>query len=116
MKVVSARWIVTEKEKEGGKVCKARLVARGFLEKNENNKECEAPTCTNEGHKIVISTIKRNMWRVRSLGNKTAYLQGKIIEKEVYLQPPKKAKTDIWKLRKAVYGLKNAARSWYNRL
>ena len=117
MKVVNARWIITEKEKEGGKICKARLVARGFLEKNENNMECEAPTCTNEGLKIVISTIKRNKWKVRSLDIKTAYLQGKVIEREVYLQPPIEAKTDkIWKLRKAVYGLKDAARSWYDSL
>src|SRR5215469_6208977 len=106
MKVINVRWIVTEKEKKGGKMCKARLVARGFLEKNENNMECEAPTCTNEGLKIVISTIKRNMWRVRSLDIKTAYLQ-----------PPKEAKTDkIWKLGKAVYSLKDAARSWYDSL
>ena len=90
---------------------------RGFLEKNENNMECEAPTCTNEGLKIVISTIKRNKWKVRSLDIKTAYLQGKVIEREVYLQSPIEAKTDkIWKLRKAVYGLKDAARSWYDSL
>src|SRR5215469_15881591 len=52
MKVVNARWIITEKEKEGGKICKARLVPRGFLENDKNNIECEAQTCTNEGLKI----------------------------------------------------------------
>src|SRR5215469_1813317 len=87
IKVVNARWIVTEKEKEGGKMCKARLVARGFLEKNENNMECEAPTCTNEGLKIVISTIKKNKWKVRSLDIKTAYLiykEKSLKEKYIY--------------------------------
>ena len=79
--------------------------------------EYEAPTCTNEGLKIVISTIKRNLWNVRSLDIKTAYLQGKVMEREVYLQPSSEANTDkIWKLRKAVYGLKDAARSWYDSL
>ena len=33
MKVVNARWIIMEKETEGGKIGSARLVARGFLEK-----------------------------------------------------------------------------------
>ena len=47
---------------------------------------------------------------VQSLDVKAAYLQGKEIERVVYLRPPKKANCDgLWKLRKTVYRLKDAA-------
>ena len=51
---------------------------------------------------------------MKSIDVKTAYLQGDRIEREVYLKPTKKANTDkIWRLKKTMYGLKDAAQAWY---
>ena len=36
-KIISTRWIVTEKMKEGKNICKARLVERGFEEQKDEN-------------------------------------------------------------------------------
>ena len=48
---------------------------------------------------------------------KTAFLQGKLIERTVYVRPPKEAQTNkVWKLRKCVYGLADASRYWYLKL
>ena len=113
-KLVSTRWIVTEKEKEGKRICKARLVARGFEEKEEDMKT-DSPTCASETLKAFLSLILKHGWKTKTLDVKTAYLQGKEISRTVYLQPPEEAKTDkVWKLRKTVYGLKDAARAWYD--
>ena len=117
MKVIKTRWIITEKMKEGKKFCKARLVAKGFMEREEEVPECEAPTCATEGLKVVLGIIKMNGWEVRTMDIKTAYLQGDLIERDVYIVPPiDKNRGMVWKLKKAVYGLKDAARKWYDSL
>ena len=60
------------------------------------------------------SVIKREGWRVRSLDVKTAFLQGKTIERTIIVKPPWEVKTNkLWMLNKAVYGLKDAAIFWY---
>ena len=66
-----------KREKEGGKIWKARLVAKRFTEKLGNKYECEAPTCSTEGLKMVVMVIKIFEWNVKTLDMKTAYLQGK---------------------------------------
>ena len=45
---------------------------------------------------------------------KSAFLQGKPIEKDIYLKPSKEAHTKkIWKLDATVYGLGDTQRPWY---
>src|SRR5215469_3243478 len=116
MKPLTTRWVITEKEKEGGLFVKARLVARGFLEK-EKDLQCEAPTASPEGLKIVLSVILMNGWTLQSIDIKTAYLQSHSINRDVYIHPPKESNTGgLWKLKKPIYGLKDAARAWYDSL
>ena len=114
-KTVSTRWIITEKMKNGNKICKARLVARGFEEKG-GDLTTEAPTCAAETLKICVAKIVERNWKIHSLDIKTAYLQGDEMKRVVYLKPPVEAKEGkvVWKLRKTVYGLKDAARAWYD--
>ena len=45
---------------------------------------------------------------------KAAFLQGVLIDRDVFVQPPREANTSkIWKLKRTVYGLNDAPRSWY---
>jgi hypothetical protein len=112
-KALSCRWIVTKKTKEGKEICKARLVVRGF-EEEPCEFRTDAPTCSTETIKICVSVICCKGWKCRSLDIKTAYLQGDPVERTVFVKPPKEAMTNgVWKLRKAAYGLKDAARVWY---
>ena len=48
---------------------------------------------------------------------KAAYLQGDVIERDICLRPPPEYDNGrLWKLKKAVYGLCDAARHWYLRV
>ena len=48
---------------------------------------------------------------------KIAFLQGKVMERVVYVRPPQEANTNtVWRLRKCIYGLADASRYWYLKL
>ena len=54
-----------------------------------------------------------------SLDIKTAFLQGRGFDKEVLLEPPMEANVPtghVWRLRKPLYGLKEASLKWYESL
>ena len=54
--------------------------------------------------KMCLSVIKREGWRIKSIAVKTAYLQGKIIERTIVVKPPREAKTEkLWMLRKGLW-------------
>ena len=53
-------------------------------------------------------------WVVKCLDIKSAFLQGKEIQRVLHLKPPVEANTDkLWLLRKTIYGLNDASRKWY---
>ena len=80
-------------------------------------RKTDSPACTREGVRIALETIASCKWDLKSLDVSTAFLQGKIMEREVHFQPPKEANTDnLWLLRKCVYGLMDASRYWYLRV
>ena len=113
-KTMSVRWVITNKLKEGKMTCKARLVARGF-EESDQGMEKEAPTCAAEAFRLGLAIILMKGWQVQTLDVKTAYLQGEEIQRDVFVKPPVEAKTrGIWKLKKTIYGLKDAVRAWYD--
>ena len=117
-KCISARWVCTLKQTENGLIPKARLVARGFEERSDNiNKE--SPTCSKDSLRVVLGIINQMKWQLNSIDIKTAFLQGKSIEREVYLIPPPEAKSPsdyVWSLKKCVYGLSDASLKWYQRV
>ena len=115
-KCVSVRWVITPKVIDGQMKIKARLVARGFEE--VPNFRTDSPTCMRESIRIVLSVIASNKWKLQSIDYKTAFLQGNLIDREVYLKPPSEFRNanKIWKLKKTVYGLADAPREWFLRL
>ena len=54
-------------------------------------------------------------WEAKTIDIKAAFLQGEKIQREVLLKPPAEAKAGkkIWRSKKGVYGLNDAARHWY---
>ncbi len=114
---VSCRWVITEKYKEGERFVKARLVARGFEEAEINDIRKDSPTCGKDSLRLCLTLFASMEWQINSLDVKAAFLQGNPIEREVFLVPPKEAKTNkMWKLNKTVYGLADASRTWYLRV
>jgi len=116
-KLISTRWVITTKEKDGAIVTKARLCARGYedLEVDKNN--TNSPTCSKETIRVALAIIAANGWSCKSLDVKSAFLQGKPIERDIFIKPPKEAKTDkVWRCKKSVYGLNEASRHWYDKV
>ena len=116
-KYISTRWVLTEKFVNGNKTTKARLVASGFEEDHLAKLRTDSPTCGKESLQIVIAIIITNGWEINSLDIKSAFLQGKEISRDLFVKPPKEAKTDnFWKLLKTVHGLNDASRTCYLRV
>ena len=89
-------------------------MARGY-EESKKDIRSDSPTCMKDSVRMRLAIAAGKGWKIKSLGVKAAFLQGKAIERELFLKPPidfrKKGK--IWKLNKVVYGLCDASRSWY---
>lgn len=113
---ISMRWVITRKLLKEKPVTNARLVARGYEEDTERLKK-DSPTCSRESVHLVIFFSRCYGWKCCSVDVKGAYLQGNEINRVVYLRPPDEFNNgNVWKLRKTVYGLADAAHMWYKRV
>ena len=115
----SVRWVCTIKQSNNNLIPKARLVVRGFEEINRHELNKESPTCSKDTLRTVVSTAKQKKWKIKSIDIKTAFLQGELVSREIYVTPPVEAnvsKGTVWKLNKCVYGLVDAPRLWYKRV
>ena len=111
---LSVRWVCTEKMIDGKIKTKARLVARGFEEVQKA--QSDSPTGNKDTLRIFLAIISSRGWSCRSIDIKAAFLQGEKFDRQVFLKPPKEANAvsgSLWKLKKCVYGLNDAARVWY---
>ena len=100
---------------DGKQSVKARLVLKGYQE--DDSFRTDSPACKRESVRLALAILATSKWKLRSIDFKTAFLQGKPIERVVHVKPPKEAKTSkLWKLNKTAYGLKDAPREWYLRL
>ncbi|KAG7547985.1 Integrase catalytic core [Arabidopsis suecica] len=122
-KTVSSRWIFTIKYKSNGEIerYKARLVARGFTQTyGADYKETFAPVAKLHTVRVVLSLATNLSWELWQMDVKNAFLQGEL-EDDVYMTPPPGLEDTIdpgkvWRLRKAIYGLKQSPRAWYHKL
>ena len=111
-KAITTRWVCSEKD---GNV-KSRLVARGY-EDEAMKERVDSPTCSKSNLRLALAISSSKQWRINSLDFQSAFLQGEDVTSDIYLKPPKEANTKkLWKLRKHVYGLKQASRKWYNKV
>ena len=118
-KAIGVKWVYKVKVNPKGEVVryKARLVARGFLQRQGiDYEEVFAPVARLETVRVVVAHASLRGWKLHQLDVKSAFLNGDLQE-EVYIdQPPgfvvKGSESKVFKLRKALYGLKQAPRAW----
>ncbi|GJV56352.1 retrovirus-related pol polyprotein from transposon TNT 1-94 [Tanacetum coccineum] len=121
--VITLKWIYKVKLDELGGIIKnkARLVARGYRqEEGINFEESFAPVARLEAIRIFLAFATHMNMVVYQMDVKTAFLNG-ILREEVYVsQPDEFVDPDnpnhVYKLKKALYGLKHAPRAWYDML
>ncbi|VDI35391.1 Hypothetical predicted protein [Mytilus galloprovincialis] len=113
-KLMSTRWVITEKKMNGERKVKARLVVRGFEEENEV--KSDSPTVHKESLRLFLAIASTSEFDIHSIDIKAAFLQGKEIDRIIFVKPPKELSSDkpvAWKLNKCVYGLIDASRNWF---
>ena len=119
MKLLSSRWIFRKKtEADGSTRYKARLVARGFMQREGvDYTDTYAPVARLPTIRTMLVLGLQNQHHIRHLDVTTAFLYGDLVE-TVYMAPPDGVKVPtnhVLLLRKSIYGLKQAPRCWNTR-
>ena len=101
-------------EKKG---IKARLLARGFEEDSSNILK-DLPTCTKKSARLILTLLASDKWPCNAIDIKSAFLQGKHIERPLLLIPLSEFQEEniVWKLKTCIYGLSDASGKWYLRV
>ena len=114
-KTMGSRWILTMErdDSNNNSVPKARLVVKGITESLDRIDK-ESPVVSREVIKVFLSVASISGWTTKSIDIKTAFLQGKPLEREIFIPSPTgNVKGKLWKLLKPVYGLQDAPKQWY---
>ncbi|GJS27836.1 putative ribonuclease H-like domain-containing protein [Tanacetum coccineum] len=122
-KVIGTKWVFRNKRDERSIVVKnkARLVAQGFRqEEGIDYDEVFAPVARIEAIRLFLAFASYMGFTVYQMDVKSAFLYG-TIEEEVYVhQPPgfvdPAHPNKVYKVIKALYGLHQAPRAWYETL
>ena len=81
-----------------------------------NFKEVFAPVARIESVRLLLALAAARGWKVHHLDVKSAFLNGELAEKEYMQQPPgfviAGEEHRVLRLRKALYGLRQAPRAW----
>ncbi|KAI5960606.1 uncharacterized protein KGF55_004499 [Candida pseudojiufengensis] len=123
-KILTCRWVNTIKNDSLKKMkYKSRLVARGFTQRANHEfdwTELYAPVTTLTNIRILLNLAINKDYKINHLDIKCAYLNSKITSPEdIYMYAPIGVSIRpnyCWKLKKAVYGLRQSGWCWYKML
>src|SRR6201988_5570594 len=117
-RIIKNRWVFDLKS-DGQK--KARLVAKGFSQvEGINYDEIFSPVVRFETVRMMIALVALKGWHIRGRDVKTAFFYGEL-EEELYMEQPEGFKVKgqegkVMRLKRAIYGLKQAALAWWTAL
>ncbi|GKD99500.1 putative ribonuclease H-like domain-containing protein [Tanacetum coccineum] len=122
-RAIGTKWVYMNKKDEKGIVIKnkARLVSQGYIqEEGIDYDEVFTPVARIEATRLFLAYASFKDFVVYQMDIKSAFLYGKT-EEEVYVcQPPRFEDPDfpgrVYKVEKALYGLHQAPRAWYETL
>ena len=118
-KCIPTKWVVTEQSSSGkNEPYKARLCIRGDLESGKGDIRADSPTASKEAIKLALIISANEGFTVKSGDIKSAYLQGELLKRKVFVKPPKEAKTEgkLWLLLQGAYGIVDGGRLFYLKL
>ena len=114
-KIIPSTWNVVLKDVNDKESVKARLCARG--DKEVGVAKSDSPTVTRQALRLLLTMAASRKQKVFSLDFKGAYLQGQLLDREVYMSPPSDMRESnpnlVWKVRKRLYGFRDSARGWF---
>ena len=130
---MGCRFVYKLKTDDGGvniKRWKARCVVRGFMSRpgiDHDEEELYAPVLAYDSFRTLLAISAGKGWGARQIDISNAYLQGRLVGKDgkqqyIYVQDPlsrkcpKTGKPYFLRLKKPLYGLKQAGRRWQEEL
>ncbi|GKA88264.1 retrovirus-related pol polyprotein from transposon TNT 1-94 [Tanacetum coccineum] len=121
--IIKVKWIWKNKIDAENKVIrnKSCLVAKGYGQEEEIDfEESFAPVARLEAVRIFMAYAAHKNFPIFQMDVKTAFLNGPLQE-EVFVQQPNgfvdpDFPNHAYRLKKAIYGLKQASRAWYDKL
>ena len=122
-KAIGVKWIYNIKRDNSGEIVryKARLVAKGFSQvRGVDFEKVFSPVARADSIRIIVAMAAQFKWKLHHLDVKSAFLNG-YIEEDIYVDQPEGfiqagKESYVLKLRKAMYGLRQAPRARYSKL
>ena len=119
IKCVGCKWVYKRKRGIDGNVetFKTRLVAKGYTQKEGiAYEETFLPVAMLKSIRILLSIAAHYDYEIWQMDVKTAFLNGNLKEEISIMQPEgftaKNQEHMVYKLKRYIYGLKQASRSW----
>jgi len=122
-KEIGVKWVFRTKFNPDGSIFKhkARLVVKGFAQvAGVDYGDTFAPVARHDTIRLLLALAGQNEWKVYHLDVKSSFLNHILLE-EIYVQQPEGFEVaghehKVYKLHKALYGLRQAPRAWYSRI
>ena len=115
-KIIKSRRVLRQK----GDTVRARTVAKGYTEDVKHNDDIYASTPIFCALRLLLTMSLSNTWIVRAGDISTAFLHAKAATDDLFMFPPTKSYNPedqvVWKLNKAIYGLRSSPRAWQKHL
>jgi transposase InsO family protein len=122
-RAIGLKWVYKLKRDEQGAIVryKARLVAKGYVQRQGVDfDEVFAPVARLESVRLLLVVAVHQGWQVHHMDVKSAFLNGELLEEVYVSQPPgfvdDNHKNKVYRLHKALYGLRQAPRAWNAKL
>ena len=122
-RAIGCKWVFKVKYDALGNIerYKARLVAKGYSQtEGIDFNETFAPVAKFNSIRVLLALAAQQDFEVHQMDVKTAFLNGDL-EEEIYMQQPEGfisigQEGKVCKLKRSLYGLKQAGRSWYHKI
>ena len=108
---ISTKWVKTRK---GDGTVRCRLVARGYTQQVDDKDEIFASTPSLTNLKLLLVLAMAFNWHIAVGDVSTAFLHASV-DSDIFVIPPLEFYPQggvLWKLRKALYGLRNSPKLW----
>jgi Reverse transcriptase (RNA-dependent DNA polymerase) len=117
--IISTRCVISKKMNvDGTWPSKARLVARGYEEKEKDRVWSDSPVASSAAQRLVLSLLAEEQWIPNSWDFTSAFLQGKSLTRDVFVVPQIDfvGSHVVWSVKKPIYGIESAPKFWFDRL